>query len=277
MNDRQLLQLISMAQEAQALADAAGRSPSKVGGAGEDVIARIGPERLAAEAQLEAARARLAELELARTRWRSQRWRTPAAAAVAAGVVATVMLWPAGQPAFTPTPGGSGPARMGGAMGHAAGVTGDERGDLALAAGDGARGVGGTDFERPLSNEPAPGFGRGGGGLGDRGGWAETVLVVHRDAAGECDCDRIDVRQWTQALLASNPGTQIVYAREGGPAGAGESALTPMDFTCFQQRFLAGDGRGVASAASCAAATMPPALSVSDFVCFTRKLAGGCL
>jgi hypothetical protein len=43
------------------------------------------------------------------------------------------------------------------------------------------------------------------------------------------------------------------------------------DFTCFLQRFAAGDPY-----ANCDASTVPPALNVGDFTCFLQRFAAGC-
>jgi hypothetical protein len=43
------------------------------------------------------------------------------------------------------------------------------------------------------------------------------------------------------------------------------------DFTCFLQRFAAGD-----SYANCDASTTPPILNVGDFTCFLQRFAAGC-
>ncbi len=47
--------------------------------------------------------------------------------------------------------------------------------------------------------------------------------------------------------------------------------LNVADFTCFLQRFAAGD-----SYANCDDSTSPPVLNVADFTCFLQSFAGGC-
>ena len=47
--------------------------------------------------------------------------------------------------------------------------------------------------------------------------------------------------------------------------------LNVADFTCFLQRFAAGDPY-----ANCDASTTPPVLNVMDFSCFLQRYAGGC-
>jgi glucose/arabinose dehydrogenase len=48
-------------------------------------------------------------------------------------------------------------------------------------------------------------------------------------------------------------------------------ALNVGDFSCFLQRFAAGDHY-----ANCDASTQPPVLNVADFTCFLQRFAGGC-
>jgi hypothetical protein len=43
------------------------------------------------------------------------------------------------------------------------------------------------------------------------------------------------------------------------------------DFTCFLQRFAAGE-----SYANCDSSTVPPVLNVGDFTCFLQRFAAGC-
>jgi lectin-like protein len=48
-------------------------------------------------------------------------------------------------------------------------------------------------------------------------------------------------------------------------------ALNVADFTCFLQKFAAGDGY-----ANCDGGTTAPLLSVADFTCFLQRFAAGC-
>ena len=48
-------------------------------------------------------------------------------------------------------------------------------------------------------------------------------------------------------------------------------ALNVADFTCFLQRFAAGD-----SYANCDNSTTAPTLNVTDFTCFLQSFAAGC-
>jgi probable HAF family extracellular repeat protein len=50
-----------------------------------------------------------------------------------------------------------------------------------------------------------------------------------------------------------------------------EPVLNVADFSCFLQKFAAGD-----SYANCDQSTTPPVLNVADFSCFLQKFAGGC-
>jgi hypothetical protein len=43
------------------------------------------------------------------------------------------------------------------------------------------------------------------------------------------------------------------------------------DFTCFLQRYAAGE-----SYANCDGSTQPPVLNVGDFTCFLQSYAAGC-
>jgi hypothetical protein len=43
------------------------------------------------------------------------------------------------------------------------------------------------------------------------------------------------------------------------------------DFTCFLQRYTAGDPY-----ANCDGSTAPPVLNVADFTCFLQKYVAGC-
>ena len=47
--------------------------------------------------------------------------------------------------------------------------------------------------------------------------------------------------------------------------------LNVADFTCFLQKFAAGDAY-----ANCDQSTQPPVLNVADFTCFLQRFAGGC-
>jgi hypothetical protein len=58
-------------------------------------------------------------------------------------------------------------------------------------------------------------------------------------------------------------------------ANCDASTVTPflnvLDFTCFLQRFSAGD-----SYANCDGSTAPPVLNFQDFSCFLQKFSAGC-
>jgi hypothetical protein len=47
--------------------------------------------------------------------------------------------------------------------------------------------------------------------------------------------------------------------------------LNVLDFTCFLQRFAAGDAY-----ANCDGSVQPPVINVADFSCFLAKYATGC-
>ena len=85
------------------------------------------------------------------------------------------------------------------------------------------------------------------------------------------------------AILVGPHGTGnilgLVYIPDAGPvacyANCDESTTQPVlnvaDFTCFLQRFAAGE-----SYANCDESTSPPVLNVADFTCFLQSFAAGC-
>jgi outer membrane protein assembly factor BamB len=80
-------------------------------------------------------------------------------------------------------------------------------------------------------------------------------------------------------LSAEPPSFDITAARFDLPGGCyancdastAPPALNVSDFTCFLQRYAAGD-----SYANCDASTVAPVLNVSDFTCFLQSYAEGC-
>jgi hypothetical protein len=74
-------------------------------------------------------------------------------------------------------------------------------------------------------------------------------------------------------------GLVLSIVQQGGPAvcyaNCDNSTTVPVlnvqDFTCFLQRYAAGD-----SYANCDASTTPPTLNVQDFTCFLQRYAAGC-
>ncbi len=70
------------------------------------------------------------------------------------------------------------------------------------------------------------------------------------------------------AALVPNP-TPACYANCDGSTAA--PALNVADFTCFLNRFAAGE-----SYANCDQSTSPPVLNVADFTCFLNAFASGC-
>jgi hypothetical protein len=89
------------------------------------------------------------------------------------------------------------------------------------------------------------------------------------------DGDRVYVGGW-----ATNPASGLheailwigavpCYANCDGSTAA--PTLNVGDFTCFLQRFSAGDGY-----ANCDRSTQAPTLNVADFTCFLQKFAAGC-
>jgi probable HAF family extracellular repeat protein len=70
-------------------------------------------------------------------------------------------------------------------------------------------------------------------------------------------------------LLDLHTGAPTCYPNCDGSSAA--PVLNVGDFTCFLQRFAAGD-----SYANCDASTAPPVLNVGDFTCFLQRFAAGC-
>jgi serralysin len=75
--------------------------------------------------------------------------------------------------------------------------------------------------------------------------------------------------------LPSDAATLTVSTGGGCYANCDNSTATPVlnvgDFTCFLQRFAAGE-----SYANCDSSTSPPVLNVGDFTCFLQRFAAGC-
>ena len=75
--------------------------------------------------------------------------------------------------------------------------------------------------------------------------------------------------EFQQAFAARLRPEWVCYANCDGSMGT--PALTVSDFTCFLQRFAAGDFY-----ADCDNSATAPALSIADFTCFLQKFAAGC-
>ena len=72
-----------------------------------------------------------------------------------------------------------------------------------------------------------------------------------------------------QYIAAWDPTGAICYANCDDSTAA--PVLNVADFTCFLQRFAAGE-----SYANCDGSTEPPLLNVADFTCFLQRFAAGC-
>jgi hypothetical protein len=72
-----------------------------------------------------------------------------------------------------------------------------------------------------------------------------------------------------EAFLWIGPVPGVCYANCDQSTTA--PALNVSDFTCFLQRFAAGE-----PAANCDRSTTPPTLNVADFTCFLQRFAVGC-
>jgi uncharacterized membrane protein len=93
----------------------------------------------------------------------------------------------------------------------------------------------------------------------------------------------IDMNDWGQIIGSVSapevPGRGVILTRIGSPqpcyANCDQSTTAPVlnvgDFTCFLQRFAAGEAY-----ANCDQSTVPPVLNVGDFTCFLQRFAGGC-
>ena len=93
--------------------------------------------------------------------------------------------------------------------------------------------------------------------IGDlNGDHAPDVVVTNRDSD-------------TTSVLLNAIVPPVCYAN------CDNSTLVPVlnvnDFTCFLNRFGAGD-----SYANCDGSTAAPMLNVNDFICFQQKFAAGC-
>jgi hypothetical protein len=93
--------------------------------------------------------------------------------------------------------------------------------------------------------------------------WSDgTTLYVAGHAFNE-DLDREEAMLWTRPMA------------QGCYANCDASTVSPVlnvgDFTCFLQRFAAGE-----SYANCDESTVPPVLNVGDFTCFLQRFAAGC-
>jgi ligand-binding sensor domain-containing protein len=71
------------------------------------------------------------------------------------------------------------------------------------------------------------------------------------------------------SVLMNSGGTPSCYGNCDGSTAA--PVLNVADFTCFLQRFAAGD-----SWANCDGSTATPTLNVADFTCFLQRFAAGC-
>ena len=75
--------------------------------------------------------------------------------------------------------------------------------------------------------------------------------------------------------LDTNRREAILWTRSLCYANCDGSTTTPVlnvnDFTCFLNRFAAGDAY-----ANCDGSTTVPVLNVNDFTCFLNKFAAGC-
>jgi hypothetical protein len=118
-----------------------------------------------------------------------------------------------------------------------------------------------------------------------------TPLATQADAIGrQCNPNNANAMQFNAVWgpvtdagqgCAPTAVTQDIYFELLGTGGQScypncdNSTVAPIlnvgDFTCFLQRFAAGD-----SYANCDNSTTPPVLNVGDFTCFLQRFAAGC-
>jgi hypothetical protein len=86
---------------------------------------------------------------------------------------------------------------------------------------------------------------------------------------------RVEMDYATSAGVRTESGVNVAVRNNGCYANCDGSTIGPVlnvgDFTCFLQRFAAGD-----SYANCDASTTAPSLNVGDFTCFLQRFAAGC-
>ncbi len=105
----------------------------------------------------------------------------------------------------------------------------------------------------------------GGGSLGYR------VVTVPAGATG---ADTLQFRVTTPAGQSGIATVTLIYSAScyaNCDASTAPPVLNVADFTCFLQRFAAGD-----SYANCDGSSAAPVLNVADFTCFLQRFAGGC-
>jgi hypothetical protein len=112
---------------------------------------------------------------------------------------------------------------------------------------------------------------------------ARTMVVADADNDGRPDVMIGPENSWGQYLFLNRPAASGDSNGNGIPdecenlcyANCDQSTTPPIlniaDFSCFLNRFAAGD-----SYANCDASTTPPVLNVSDFACFLNRFAAGC-
>jgi hypothetical protein len=86
---------------------------------------------------------------------------------------------------------------------------------------------------------------------------------------------RLEAEDCAASFLGSIEYVRLEFGQQSCYANCDASTSQPVlnvaDFTCFLQRFAAGDAY-----ANCDASTAPPVLNVADFTCFLQRFAAGC-
>jgi hypothetical protein len=118
-------------------------------------------------------------------------------------------------------------------------------------------------------------------GLTPRGGDGLTWACADVESDGTHPSTSGEQKVGTMLLnfMLSSPHAYPWFAASGGPppcyANCDASSTPPIlnvaDFSCYLNRFAAGDSR-----ANCDQSTTPPVLNVADFACFLNRFAAGC-
>jgi hypothetical protein len=104
----------------------------------------------------------------------------------------------------------------------------------------------------------------GGGGTSSGGAFSLTGTIGQPDAG--------TANGGTFQCLGGFWGGGGVPCYANCDASTNQPVLNVADFTCFLQKYAAGD-----LSANCDGSTSAPVLNVADFTCFLQKYAAGCL
>ncbi len=112
-----------------------------------------------------------------------------------------------------------------------------------------------------------------------RGQWKPEAALSAFAGEAKGGTWRLEVQDCFEADTGAIQGYMISFGAGSGPvacyANCDNSTQAPIlnvaDFTCFLQRFAAGE-----SYANCDNSTLAPVLNVADFTCFLQSFAAGC-